>query len=69
MIVEAKKLGDPASPDQEGGLTYITADATDQSAYMPLGYRPYTFFGIFSPSTFMKIYNSGYTFDIFSTIS
>ena len=35
MIVEAKKLGDPAS-DKEGGLTYITADATDQSAYMPL---------------------------------
>ena len=35
MIVKAKKLGDPAS-DKEGGLTYITADATDQSAYMPL---------------------------------
>ena len=30
MIVEAKKLGDPASSDREGGLTYITADATDQ---------------------------------------
>ena len=28
MIVEAKKLGDPS--DKEGGLTYITADATDQ---------------------------------------
>ena len=35
MIVKAKKLGDPAS-DKKGGLTYITADATDQSAYMPL---------------------------------
>jgi len=34
MIVEAKKLGDPS--DKEGGLTYITADATDQGAYMPL---------------------------------
>ena len=36
MIVEAKKLGDPSSTDKDGSLTYVTADATDQSAYMHL---------------------------------
>ena len=38
MIEEAKKLGDPAdaASGSSNSLTYITANATDLSAYMPL---------------------------------